>query len=64
MATTIIRTICSACARDVALDLLCDVVTAGGATADLYGDEDLLMWDCPACGHADSYDMTQHDRED
>lgn len=23
------------------------------------GDEALLMWDCPACGYADSYDLTQ-----
>lgn len=38
-------------------------IPAHAATGDVYVDatygEDLLMWDCPACGAADSLDVTQ-----
>jgi hypothetical protein len=31
-------------------------VPAHMVSSDLYGDEDLYEWDCPACEHADSFD--------
>jgi hypothetical protein len=38
-------------------------VEARKVTLDAWMDAegDLVMWDCPACGHADSYDLTQED---
>lgn len=72
MARKIIKTTCSGCMIDVKIDVENEVVTAlipsngrrgslhipaHEVSSDLYGDEDLLQWDCPACEHADSYDM-------
>jgi len=34
-------------------------VPAHKVVADVYDDGDLLTWDCPACGYADSYDLHQ-----
>ena len=34
-------------------------IAAHTVTADVYNDGDLLTWDCPACDHADSWDLHQ-----
>ena len=31
-------------------------VPAHTVTAALFGDDDLIEWECPACGHPDSFD--------
>lgn len=69
-----IPTVCSGCMRDVVVDEDAGTVTvrvpsnrvrgaghvpAHDLTTEVGGDDDLLTWDCPACGYADSYDLTQ-----
>ncbi|GAB3081150.1 hypothetical protein GCM10027053_52170 [Intrasporangium mesophilum] len=67
----LIKTDCSDCRIDLTVDTSAGTVTARipsngkrgslhvpahTATSDLWDDGDLWMWDCPVCGHADSYD--------
>lgn len=69
-----IRTSCSGCMTDLTVDTDLGVVLAKvpsngirgarhvpahNVSAEIYGDEDLLMWDCPipTCGYADSFDV-------
>lgn len=69
---TTIRTTCSSCFIDLTLDRDAETVSATVPSngrrgslhvpahrveADLYGDDDLLQWECPACEHADSFDL-------
>lgn len=69
---SIIKTTCSGCMADVKIDVENEkvhvVVPSNGrrgslhipahtVSSDLYGDDDLLQWECPACEYADSYDM-------
>lgn len=73
MAKTI-HTNCSDCMTDLVIDgdkVTAQIPSSGSrgskfvpaheATSEVTGDDDLLMWDCPACGHADSYDLTLDD---
>lgn len=70
-AALLIRTTCSACSEAVVLDIQAERVSAKvpsngkrGAlhvpahevTGDLWGDDDMLEWDCPRCGYGDSFD--------
>lgn len=72
MTKTRIATTCSNCSADVALFPHAGSVTSKVASngkrgslhvpahtveADLDGDDDLLTWDCPVCGDADSFDL-------
>jgi hypothetical protein len=67
----VITTTCSECAEDVVLRTAAGTVTVAVAsngrrgslhvpahtvTSDLSGDDDLYEWECPACGHPDSFD--------
>lgn len=68
---------CSGCARTVVLDLDNGVarvqMPSNGKRGSLHVpahalmtdevvvDETLAMWDCPACGYADSLDLTDED---
>lgn len=62
------------CREDVVLDLEQGTATVHVASngrrgslhvpdhdvvADLTEEGPLLLWDCPACGHADSYDLDE-----
>jgi hypothetical protein len=61
--TTMLKTVCSGCMTDVAVDRRNGVVTAvtpakRKATGRVYymeGDKELAMWECPACGYSDSH---------
>lgn len=73
MARTRITTTCSGCSETVKVDRDRATVTARRASNGVRGqrhvpahdvvvdldsdDEHLLMWDCPLCGHADSFDL-------
>lgn len=70
--TRTIKTICSGCSLPVTLDLAAgearvrfpgngirgrNHVPGGVGVADLtLDDNDLIMWDCPVCDEADSYE--------
>lgn len=69
---TLIKTTCSSCSADLKVyphaGSVTSVVPSNGkrgslhvpahtVEADLDGDDDLLTWDCPACGEADSFDL-------
>lgn len=65
----VIVTECSGCMADVHLSIRADssgTARVGPDTAEVYYSEtygtDLIMWDCPACEYADSFDRTY--RED
>jgi len=68
-----IKTDCSGCRIDVTIDTVEGTVKAlvpsngvrgqGHIPAhyvesDLYGDDELLQWECPACEYPDSFDTT------
>lgn len=55
---TIIRTTCSACMKDVVVKRKDNLVSCRGRTNNLIDDDgDLVTWDCPNCGYADSFDL-------
>ena len=65
----VIITDCGDCREDVTLNIGSGhhgTVTVGDLVADIFYEGSVLdpntfnlpMWDCPACGYADSYDRT------
>jgi len=58
--TTMLKTVCSGCMTDIAVDRHNGVVTVvkGKATGRVYfmdGEPELALWECPACGYSDSH---------
>ena len=46
-------TMCSGCGADARIRA--GVIEVDGRKAQYFDDGEMLTWDCPACGHADSY---------
>lgn len=53
-----IKTTCSECTSPIRLNPDTGEVSGNGLTLDMcIDDNDLLMWDCPWCRYADSYEL-------
>lgn len=50
-----ILTTCSGCGADTHLHPSAGYVVVNADEEPLYDDGELLTWDCPSCGYADSY---------
>lgn len=52
-----IKTTCSECTSPIRLNPDTGEVSGNGLTLDMFTDaNDLLYWDCPVCGYADSHE--------
>lgn len=60
---TIHNTFCSGCGEDLRVDARTLTVRAGSKKVEAVDAGDLIEWECPDCGYADSLDPLYNERD-